>query len=263
MYGKKLVSVLVLVAVLFVMCAGVVNAEKPSYNGAEHGNGRPPSHANAGGRGDKWNNDPDDDGRGPDRGDGSVDDWDWNNGCGNDPDRDDDNEGWCGRPKSVQPTEPTKTRKREAKTCNLVLWGETPEVFDATIDVWNPTNEQFVIAEEVLKEIRERLQFLMNVGLHYLTLDRAAPSLSGGEGQRIRLASQIGCGLVGVLYVLDEPSIGLHSRDNRRLLETLERLRDMGNTVVVVEHDEQTIRTADWILDLGPGAGINGGLAPA
>lgn len=147
MYGRKLVSVLVLVAMLFVMCAGVVNAEKPSYNGAEHGNGRPPSHANAGGRGDKWNNDPDDDGRGPDRGDGSVDDWDWNNGCGNDPDRDDDNEGWCGRPKPVRPEEPTETRKREAKTCNLVLWGETPEVFDATIDVRNPTNEQFVIAE--------------------------------------------------------------------------------------------------------------------
>jgi len=99
----------------------------------------------------------------------------------------------------------------------------------------------------------------MNVGLHYLTLDRPAPTLSGGEGQRIRLASQIGCGLVGVLYVLDEPSIGLHQRDNRRLLDTLEQLRDMGNTVLVVEHDEETMRTADWIVDLGPGAGINGG----
>ena len=121
------------------------------------------------------------------------------------------------------------------------------------------TQEQMEIAEEVLKEINERLQFLVNVGLHYLSLDRPAPSLSGGEGQRIRLASQIGCGLVGVLYVLDEPSIGLHSRDNRRLLDTLERLRDMGNTVVVVEHDEATMRTADWILDLGPGAGVNGG----
>ncbi|MBN1483680.1 MAG: excinuclease ABC subunit UvrA [Chloroflexia bacterium] len=115
------------------------------------------------------------------------------------------------------------------------------------------------IGEEVLKEIRERLQFLMNVGLHYLTLDRPAPTLSGGEGQRIRLASQIGCGLVGVLYILDEPSIGLHARDNRRLLETLERLRDMGNTVMVVEHDEETMRAADWIVDLGPGAGVNGG----
>jgi excinuclease ABC subunit A len=119
--------------------------------------------------------------------------------------------------------------------------------------------EQREIAEEVLKEINERLRFLVNVGLHYLTLDRPAPTLSGGEGQRIRLASQIGCGLVGVLYVLDEPSIGLHSRDNRRLLDMLERLRDMGNTVVVVEHDEETMRTADWLLDLGPGAGVNGG----
>jgi excinuclease ABC subunit A len=121
------------------------------------------------------------------------------------------------------------------------------------------TPEQLEIAEEVLKEIHGRLQFLLNVGLHYLTLDRSAPTLSGGEGQRIRLASQIGCGLVGVLYVLDEPSIGLHARDNRRLLDTLEQLRDLGNTVVIVEHDEETMRTADWIIDLGPGAGINGG----
>jgi len=119
--------------------------------------------------------------------------------------------------------------------------------------------EQMEIGEEVLKEINERLQFLMNVGLHYLTLDRSAPTLSGGEGQRIRLASQIGCGLVGVLYVLDEPSIGLHQRDNRRLLDTLEHLRDMGNTVIVIEHDEETMHTADWIVDLGPGAGVNGG----
>lgn len=115
------------------------------------------------------------------------------------------------------------------------------------------------IAEEVLKEIGERLQFLLNVGLHYLTLDRPAATLSGGEGQRIRLASQIGCGLSGVLYVLDEPSIGLHQRDNRRLLDTLLRLRDLGNTVVVVEHDEETMTTADWIVDLGPGAGVEGG----
>ena len=121
------------------------------------------------------------------------------------------------------------------------------------------TAEQFTIAEEVLKEIRDRLQFMLNVGLHYLTLDRAAPTLSGGEGQRIRLASQIGCGLVGVLYILDEPSIGLHQRDNRRLLDTLEQLRDMGNTVLVVEHDAETMRTADWIVDLGPGAGVLGG----
>jgi excinuclease ABC subunit A len=121
------------------------------------------------------------------------------------------------------------------------------------------TPEQFQIAEEVLKEIRDRLQFMLNVGLHYLTLDRSAPTLSGGEGQRIRLASQIGCGLVGVLYILDEPSIGLHQRDNRRLLDTLEQLRDMGNTVMVVEHDAETMHTADWIIDLGPGAGIKGG----
>jgi len=115
------------------------------------------------------------------------------------------------------------------------------------------------IAGEVLREIRGRLQFLLNVGLHYLTLERAAPTLSGGETQRIRLASQIGCGLVGVLYILDEPSIGLHQRDNHRLLETLQRLRDLGNTVIVVEHDEGTMRSADWIVDFGPGAGRRGG----
>jgi excinuclease ABC subunit A len=116
-----------------------------------------------------------------------------------------------------------------------------------------------VIARRVLKEIRERLGFLGNVGLDYLTLDRPAATLAGGEGQRIRLATQIGSGLVGVLYVLDEPSIGLHQRDNRRLLETLKRLRDLGNTVLVVEHDEETIRSADYVVDLGPGAGELGG----
>src|SRR5262249_9026008 len=115
------------------------------------------------------------------------------------------------------------------------------------------------IAGEVLKEIRGRLGFLLNVGLHYLTLDRAAPTLSGGEAQRIRLAGQIGCGLVGVLSILDEPSIGLHPRDNERLLRSLERLRDMGNTVVVVEHDEETMRAADHIVDFGPGPGVRGG----
>jgi excinuclease ABC subunit A len=115
------------------------------------------------------------------------------------------------------------------------------------------------IARRVLKEIRERLGFLMNVGLDYLTLDRPAGTLSGGEGQRIRLATQIGSSLVGVLYILDEPSIGLHQRDNRRLLDTLKRLRDLGNTVLVVEHDEDTIRAADYVLDLGPGAGELGG----
>jgi excinuclease ABC subunit A len=115
------------------------------------------------------------------------------------------------------------------------------------------------IARRVLKEIRERLGFLVNVGLDYLTLDRPAATLSGGEGQRIRLATQIGSSLVGVLYILDEPSIGLHQRDNRRLLDTLKRLRDLGNTVLVVEHDEDTIRAADYVLDLGPGAGELGG----
>jgi excinuclease ABC subunit A len=115
------------------------------------------------------------------------------------------------------------------------------------------------IAERIIKEIRERLRFLIDVGLDYLTLDRKADSLSGGEAQRIRLASQIGAGLVGVLYVLDEPSIGLHQRDNARLLGTLTRLRDLGNTVIVVEHDEEAIRAADRIIDIGPGAGVHGG----
>jgi excinuclease ABC subunit A len=115
------------------------------------------------------------------------------------------------------------------------------------------------IAEKILKEIRERLQFLVNVGLDYLNLARNAETLSGGEAQRIRLASQIGAGLVGVMYVLDEPSIGLHQRDNERLLATLTRLRDLGNTVLVVEHDEDAIRTADHIIDIGPGAGVHGG----
>jgi excinuclease ABC subunit A len=118
---------------------------------------------------------------------------------------------------------------------------------------------QSLIAAEVLKEVRGRLEFLSNVGLDYLTLDRSAPSLSGGESQRIRLAGQIGCGLVGVLYVLDEPTIGLHPRDNQQLLKSLKRLRDMGNTVIVVEHDEQTMRAADLIVDFGPGPGIRGG----
>jgi len=116
-----------------------------------------------------------------------------------------------------------------------------------------------VIAAQVLKEIQARLGFLLDVGLDYLSLERGAATLSGGEAQRIRLATQIGSGLVGVLYVLDEPSIGLHQRDNRRLIETLTRLRDLGNTLIVVEHDEETIRTADWIVDIGPGAGEHGG----
>ncbi|GAA2989390.1 excinuclease ABC subunit UvrA [Streptomyces fulvorobeus] len=115
------------------------------------------------------------------------------------------------------------------------------------------------IAERVLKEVNERLKFLVDVGLDYLSLNRAAGTLSGGEAQRIRLATQIGSGLVGVLYVLDEPSIGLHQRDNHRLIETLVRLRDMGNTLIVVEHDEDTIKVADWVVDIGPGAGEHGG----
>jgi len=115
------------------------------------------------------------------------------------------------------------------------------------------------VAEKIVKEIRERMQFLVNVGLDYLTLDRSADTLSGGEAQRIRLASQVGAGLVGVMYVLDEPSIGLHQRDNERLLKTLVRLRDLGNTVIVVEHDEDAIMTADHVVDIGPGAGVHGG----
>lgn len=115
------------------------------------------------------------------------------------------------------------------------------------------------IAERVLKEVNERLRFLTDVGLHYLSLSRSAGTLAGGEAQRIRLATQIGSGLVGVLYVLDEPSIGLHQRDNRRLIHTLERLRDLGNTLIVVEHDQETIEAADWVVDIGPGAGEHGG----
>ncbi len=115
------------------------------------------------------------------------------------------------------------------------------------------------IAGKILKEIRDRLRFLANVGIGYLNLSRGAASLSGGESQRIRLATQIGSKLMGVLYVLDEPSIGLHQRDNRKLIDTLHSMRDLGNTVIVVEHDEETIRSADWVVDLGPGAGVHGG----
>ncbi|MGE3819422.1 MAG: excinuclease ABC subunit UvrA, partial [Isosphaeraceae bacterium] len=129
-----------------------------------------------------------------------------------------------------------------------------PEEKAAALDPLSRT-----IAEELLKEIRGRLGFLTSVGLHYLTLDRSAPTLSGGEAQRIRLASQVGAGLVGVLYILDEPSIGLHPRDNDRLIATLQRLRDVGNTVIVVEHDEDTMRAADHLVDFGPGPGVKGG----
>ncbi len=127
---------------------------------------------------------------------------------------------------------------------------ELPEKLDAK------RNE---IAQRILKEISDRLTFLSDVGLDYLTLSRASGTLSGGESQRIRLASQIGSGLTGVLYVLDEPSIGLHQRDNARLLDTLRRLRDLGNTVIVVEHDEDAILAADYVVDIGPGAGVHGG----
>jgi excinuclease ABC subunit A len=133
----------------------------------------------------------------------------------------------------------------------LVPWFETMEA------KLSPVEKH--ICTELLKEIRSRLGFLLNVGLHYLSLDRSAPTLSGGEAQRIRLAGQIGSGLVGVLYILDEPSIGLHPRDNERLLASLERLRDMGNTVLVVEHDEETMRAADYLVDFGPGPGVRGG----
>src|SRR6201984_3565481 len=130
-------------------------------------------------------------------------------------------------------------------------WFETvPEALNA---------QQNEIAGRILKEIRERLTFLLDVGLNYLTLSRSSGTLSGGESQRIRLASQIGSGPTRVLYGLEEPSIGLHQRDNARLLDTLKRLRDLGNTVVVVEHDEDAIRLADYVLDIGPGAGMHGG----
>ena len=129
------------------------------------------------------------------------------------------------------------------------------EFFNAlTLEGWRQK-----IAAKIVKEITDRLGFLVDVGLDYLTIDRSAETLSGGEAQRIRLASQIGSGLVGVMYILDEPSIGLHQRDNQRLLDTLHRLRDLGNTVIVVEHDEDAIRQADHVLDLGPGAGVHGG----
>ncbi|KDE40272.1 MAG: excinuclease ABC subunit UvrA [Nitrincola lacisaponensis] len=129
----------------------------------------------------------------------------------------------------------------------------------AYFDQLTLTGKQGEIAEKILKEIRQRLSFLVNVGLDYLSLERSAETLSGGEAQRIRLASQIGAGLVGVMYILDEPSIGLHQRDNDRLLDTLRHLRDLGNTVIVVEHDEDAIRMADHVIDIGPGAGVHGG----
>ena len=150
------------------------------------------------------------------------------------------------RSPSASATSPRSARSRSTR----------PPTFLRGLDL-TPREKQ--IAERVLKEINERLRFLLDVGLDYLSLDRPSGSLSGGEAQRIRLATQIGAGLVGVLYVLDEPSIGLHQRDNHRLIETLVRLKDLGNTLIVVEHDEDTIRVADWVVDIGPGAGEHGG----
>ncbi len=147
-----------------------------------------------------------------------------------------------------------KPKRSLPEVCQLPVIDAVDFFSDMQLDA-----TQSLIAAEALKEIRGRLGFLMNVGLDYLSLDRTAPTLSGGESQRIRLAGQIGCGLVGVLYVLDEPSIGLHPRDNDRLLETLVQLRDMGNTVVVVEHDEATMLAADHLIDFGPGPGVRGG----
>ncbi len=158
------------------------------------------------------------------------------------------------------------TRLNRAARYVLVAGQSLPELTRLTIreclkffERLTLTGRRGQVAEKIVKEIEARLKFLVNVGLDYLSLDRSADTLSGGEAQRIRLASQIGAGLVGVMYVLDEPSIGLHPRDNQRLLDTLLRLRDLGNTVIVVEHDEEAILSADWIVDIGPGAGIHGG----
>jgi excinuclease ABC subunit A len=158
------------------------------------------------------------------------------------------------------------TRLREASRNVYIDDVSLPEITSGSVegslayfDKLKLSGRRGEIADKILKEIRARLRFLVDVGLNYLTLDRSAETLSGGEAQRIRLASQIGAGLVGVMYILDEPSIGLHQRDNARLLKTLMHLRDLGNTVLVVEHDEEAIRTADHIIDIGPGAGVHGG----
>ena len=158
------------------------------------------------------------------------------------------------------------TRLREEARNVFIEENRLPEITSLTIDEAfslfskvSLSGTKKEIADRIIKEIKERLEFLIDVGLNYLTLDRSAESLSGGEAQRIRLASQIGAGLVGVTYILDEPSIGLHQRDNKKLLKTLEKLRDLGNSVLVVEHDEETMHFADYIIDIGPGAGINGG----
>ncbi len=149
---------------------------------------------------------------------------------------------------------PTDGPRSIAQVCELSISECATYLDGLSLDA-----RQKAIAGRVLKEVQARIRFLLDVGLEYLSLERAAGSLSGGEAQRIRLATQIGAGLAGVLYVLDEPSIGLHQRDNRRLIDTLTRLRDLGNTLIVVEHDEDTIRAADWIVDIGPRAGEHGG----
>ena len=163
---------------------------------------------------------------------------------------------------------PTCAGERLCPEARSVTVGEVrlPQLLDMNLSqayAWASSlsfpDEQQEVAVELVKEVADRLKFMLNVGLHYLTLNRSAPTLSGGESQRIRLASQLGCGLVGVVYILDEPSIGLHARDHHALLETLLQLRDMGNTVVVIEHDAATMRAADWLIDLGPDAGILGG----
>ena len=169
--------------------------------------------------------------------------------------------------RSLRPCATCHGQRLKAESLSVKVKGRTvAEYVDLPIaealQVFNDvrlTDRESIIAERILREIQDRLRFLNDVGVGYLTLSRSAATLSGGEGQRIRLATQIGANLTGVLYVLDEPSIGLHQRDNRKLLATLGRLRDLGNTVIVVEHDEETIRTADYVIDLGPGAGEHGG----
>jgi len=169
--------------------------------------------------------------------------------------------------RTLRPCQACRGQRLKSQSLSVKVKGRTISDYvdlpiSEALDVFDGlelTDREAIIAERILREIQERLQFLNDVGVGYLTLGRSAATLSGGEGQRIRLATQIGANLTGVLYVLDEPSIGLHQRDNRKLLGTLSRLRDLGNTVIVVEHDEETIRVADYVIDLGPGAGDLGG----
>lgn len=174
---------------------------------------------------------------------------------------------WLRQFMRATPCDSCHGRKLSPESLNVRINGKgIMDVCDLSIDqcldffgAIKLTDTEAYIARDILKEIRERLEFLLNVGLNYLTLNRSSATLSGGESQRIRLATQIGSNLTGVLYVLDEPTIGLHQRDNRRLITTLNKLRNLGNTVIVVEHDEEVIRSSDWIVDLGPGAGVHGG----